>query len=32
MIPSIFGLLLSVLAVLGTLGVIVLNAMVATGH
>lgn len=31
-VPSVFGLLLSLLSVLGTLGIIVLDAMLATGH
>lgn len=31
-VSSIFGLLLSVLSVLGTLGIIVLDAMLASGH
>ncbi|MGE5335690.1 MAG: hypothetical protein ACM3N4_13390 [Nitrososphaerota archaeon] len=31
-IPSIVGLLLSILSVLGTIGVIALNAMLAAGH
>jgi hypothetical protein len=31
-IPSIFGLLLSVLSVLGTIGIIILNAMLSASH
>jgi len=31
-VSSVFGLLLSVLSVLGTLGIIVLDAMLASGH